>query len=161
MKSNPLSFVRSDGSIQPRPPGRPVVRITVPRDFKSDPESGRITAAWSGDSWRETWALVDTGADYNIIDEDFATRCNLTSIGTINLNSVTTSIRKPLFTMPVYLNDHDRFLLGGEFISSPLRGTQQKYDIILGMNFLERSILRLDAMKGTYTLEMIPDQLSP
>ncbi|WP_143515087.1 MULTISPECIES: retropepsin-like aspartic protease [unclassified Pseudomonas] len=143
LAGTPILFLRPDGSLVSGPMDEglvPVLRVSIRPAFlhdtmNADPTLDAITAL----------ALVDTGADYQYIDEDFAERHGFSSNQTTVVQGAThTSEQKvhpALFALADYLGHPTH---AADFTSSPLRRNGRRYDLILGMRFLSHGTLTMD-----------------
>lgn len=142
----PILFLRPDGTLSSTPMDQalvPVLRVSIRPAFlydklNSDPTLDSITVL----------ALVDTGADYQYIDVDFAERHGFASNQTTFVQGATHSseqkVHPALFALADY---HGHPTLAADFTSTPLRRNGRQFDLVLGMRFLSNGTLTMDFSK--------------
>lgn len=100
-------------------------------------------------------ALIDTGADHRVIDKSFAESLGLVSIGITSPSGVGGFVLDAKYYdlgYTVKTNGADRDLRG-YFVSVPLVETGRKYQVLLGMSFLQKGRLIMDAKEDEYLFE--------
>ncbi|MGE8461931.1 MAG: retropepsin-like aspartic protease [Pseudomonas capeferrum] len=139
----PILFLRPDDTLSTGPMDQalvPVVRISIRPaflhdKFKADPALEAIDAL----------ALIDTGADYQYIDKDFAERHGFLSERDALVQGSTNSSQQKVHPGLFKLSDYDGYpTQAADFTSAPLRENGRKYDLILGMRFLSHGSLTMD-----------------
>jgi predicted aspartyl protease len=148
----PIYFLRPDNTLSATPWDQgliPVVRVSIRPAYlhdrsSSDPSLESIDAI----------ALIDTGADYVYIDEDFATRYNFQSDSTMDVQGATgTTHQKVHPALFKLVEETNHPTMAAEFTSAPLRRNGRRYDIVLGMRLLSNGVLVMDFDSGVYRFE--------
>lgn len=143
LAGTPILFLRPDGTLASTPMDQamvPVLRVSIRPaflhdKFNADPTLDAITAL----------ALVDTGADYQYIDEDFAEHHGFKSNQTTIVQGATHSSEQKVHPALFALADYQGYpTLAADFTSSPLRRNGRQFDLILGMRFLSNGRLTMD-----------------
>ncbi|WP_223507834.1 MULTISPECIES: retropepsin-like aspartic protease [unclassified Pseudomonas] len=149
----PIYFLRPDQTLALTPLDNalvPVVQISIrpaflENKFEADPSKEAVNAL----------ALIDTGADYVYIDEDFAERNGFLSNADITVSGGTASSRQKVHPALFKLPDEVRHpTQAADFISAPLRKNGRKYDVILGMQLLSNGALIMDFGSNVFRFEL-------
>lgn len=143
LAGTPILFLRPDDTLSTGPMDQalvPVVRVSIRPaflhdKFTGDPAVGAIDAL----------ALIDTGADYQYIDKDFAERHGFLSDREAVVQGSTNSSQQKIHPGLFKLSDYAGYpTQAADFTSAPLRENGRKYDLILGMRFLSHGTLTMD-----------------
>ncbi len=139
----PILFLRPDGTLASGPRDQalvPVVRVSIRPAFLHD--------RYKGDSSLDAidvLALIDTGADYQYIDEDFAQKHGFLSDQTTMVQGATHSSEQKVHPGLFRLSDYPEYpTQATDFTSASLRKNGRQYDVILGMRFLSHGKLTMD-----------------
>ncbi|UBM27260.1 hypothetical protein K8374_10030 [Pseudomonas sp. p1(2021b)] len=141
-----IKFLNKDGSLSEAPKELdviPVIEIEVEQHT-----SGGIRAS-------KALALMDTGADHRAIDKYFAENLGFESSG------ITTSSGIGGFAKDInYYNlnyrvktNGDTKYLNGNFAAPSLTDTGRKYQVLLGMSFMQKGRLIMDSKTHEYLFE--------
>nr|WP_269803275.1 retropepsin-like aspartic protease [Pseudomonas sp. NMI542_15] len=100
-------------------------------------------------------ALIDTGADHRVIDKAFAESLELPPAGTTDTSGVGGHARDINYYQINYRVTTNGGLknLKGAFVAPSLADTGRKYQVILGMSFLQKGRLIMDAQTHDYLFE--------
>ena len=144
----PIRFLRGDDA-HTVPPGVPVVRCVI---ASKSVEDGQMTEMEFSELAKEgCWALVDTGADHSVIDDDYAARLGITSTGVATVSGVTSTSNSKRYDNAIYLLDA-KIAVRGYFVSAPLAIQNRKYQMILGMSTISTGALIMDFQNHIYEL---------
>lgn len=141
-----IKFLNDDGSLSELPQEldlRPVIEIEV----EHSTPNGLTTS--------KALALMDTGADHRVIDSAFAESLQLTPAGTTTTSGVggfVKDISHYKISYRVTTNGGVK-ALEGAFVAPSLAETGRKYQVILGMSFLQKGRLIMDAQTHDYLFE--------
>lgn len=155
MATVPIRFMRGRDDVYDIPPGRPVIRIMM---YKTKTLHGeRIKFEIGGETWRKSWALVDTGADQSIIDHAYAQKLGLSPVPgrTVRTQGVNGARIEPIYDLKILMPD-GLVDFTVEAISSPLSDHGIDTPIIFGMSLFDQGALRLDFINGIFQLEITP-----
>ena len=143
LAGTPILFLRPDDSLSTGPKDQalvPVLRVSIRPAYLHD----RLNGDPAVDAI-DALALVDTGADYQFIDEDFAKRYGFLSDREILVQGPTHSSLHKAHPALFKLSDYPGYpTQAADFTSTPLRQNGRKYDLILGMRFLSHGTLTMD-----------------
>ncbi|MCE0778939.1 retropepsin-like aspartic protease [Pseudomonas sp. NMI542_15] len=141
-----IKFLNDDGSLSELPREldlKPVIEIEV----EHSTPTGLITS--------KALALIDTGADHRVIDKAFAESLELPPAGTTDTSGVGGHARDINYYQINYRVTTNGGLknLKGAFVAPSLADTGRKYQVILGMSFLQKGRLIMDAQTHDYLFE--------
>ncbi len=140
-----VRFLNDDGSLSELPLEldlKPVIEIEIDHSTLGVPTISKALA------------LIDTGADHRVIDSGFAERLELIPAG----STVTSGISGFAEVMHYRINfriatNGGVKSLEGAFVAPSLAATGRKYQAILGMSFLQKGRLIMDAKTHDYFFE--------
>ncbi|ATP44436.1 hypothetical protein CR511_10390 [Pseudomonas putida] len=139
----PILFLRPDDTLSSGPKDQalvPVVRVSIRPAFLHDKFNGDPTV-----DAIDALALIDTGADYQYMDSDFARRHGFLSDEETLVQGATNSSQQKVHPALFKLSDYAGYpTQAADFTSAPLRENGRKYDLILGMRFLSNGTLTMD-----------------
>lgn len=100
-------------------------------------------------------ALIDTGADHRVIDKSFAESSGFVPAGTTTSSGVGGFVRDiNYYSLDYHINTNGKMHnLSGVFVAPALAETGRKYQIILGMSFLQKGRLIMDSQTNEYLFE--------
>ncbi|MCV9917816.1 aspartyl protease family protein [Pseudomonas sp. BT-42-2] len=140
-----VKFLNDDGSLSELPQEldlRPVIEIEV----EHFTPNGLTTS--------KALALMDTGADHRVIDSAFAELLQLTPAGTTTTSGVGGFVDVRHYNIGYRVKTNGAVkTLQGAFVAPPLAATGRKYQVILGMSFLQKGRLIMDAQTHDYLFE--------
>ncbi|MDE2668599.1 MAG: retropepsin-like aspartic protease [Chloroflexota bacterium] len=134
-----IGFPHQPGLLMQRGPTVPV-RVGVGCD------------AADGADASEHFALIDTGAQNNWIDDEFARAIGLMPFGYLQVSGVGGYFETETFTAHAYIPVLD-YTVTGRFIGANLLSAGQPHAVILGREFLASFTMTYDGGTGTVTLE--------
>jgi len=102
----------------------------------------------------EHFALIDTGAQNNRIDHEFARAIGLMPFGYVQVSGVGGYFDTETYTAHAYLPVLD-YTVTGRFIGANLLSAGQPRAVILGREFLASFTMTYDGGTGTVTLERL------
>lgn len=141
-----IRFLNVDGSLSELPQELDLIPV-IEIELEYSTPHGLATS--------KALALMDTGADHRAIDSSFAQSLGLRSAGittTSGVGGFATDIHYYQINYRVRTNGGVR-ALGGAFVAPHLAETGRKYQIILGMSFLQKGRLIMDAQTHEYLFE--------
>lgn len=153
LAGTPILFLRPDDTLSSGPKDQalvPVIRVSIRPAFLHDKFSGdpAVDAI-------DALALIDTGADYQYMDRDFASRHGFLSdretLVQGSTNSSQQKVHPALFKLSDYAGHPTQ---AADFTSAPLRENGRKYDLILGMRFLSHGTLTMDFGSMLFRFEL-------
>ncbi|MBF8674808.1 retroviral-like aspartic protease [Pseudomonas fulva] len=141
-----IKFLNDDGSLTELPQEldlKPVIEIEL--DY--------ITS--DGLATSKALALIDTGADHRVIDKSFAESLVLNPAGTCTTSGVGGFVKDVHYYQINYKikTNGGIKVLQGAFVAPSLAETGRKYQVILGMSFLQKGRLIMDAQTHDYFFE--------
>lgn len=141
-----IKFLNDDGSLSDAPKEldlKPVIEVEVEH----------LTP--NGLTTSKALALMDTGADHRVIDKTFAEGLELTPSGTTTTSGVGGLVKDINYYHINYKVKTNGGLkeLKGAFVAPPLAETGRKYQVILGMSFLQKGRLIMDSQSHEYLFE--------
>lgn len=155
MITEQIFFMSKSGSVHEHPSeGRftPVVPIAL-----AHTNAIRTPPIPERDFWnRINWALIDTGAEENYIDEAAAERLDIPEVAGTNVlvQGATSSRPGKVHTAPIVLMG-SRHTFYTNLTSTPLAQNGRKYSVILGMRFLKQGRLILDFGKSRFEFRQL------
>lgn len=102
----------------------------------------------------EHFAIIDTGAQNNCIDQGFARAIGLNPIGYLRISGVGGHFDTETYTAHVYVPALD-YLVAGRFIGANLLSAGQHHGLILGRDFLADFSMSYNGGSGSVTLERL------
>lgn len=151
-KGSPIFFLQPDQTLSPHPRDHsvvPVVRVSIrpallADHLTADPERKPVDAL----------ALIDTGADYLLIDQAFADQHGFQSNSATTVRSSNGSREQKKYPGLFKLSDGSHQVTHAATLTSvPLRENGHNFDVILGMQFLSNGILVMDFDSNTFRFE--------
>ena len=138
MTTTEIGFVHQPGLLMHRGP-TVAVRVGV----------GRDTADSAGSP--EHFAIIDTGAQNNCIDHEFARTIGLIPFGYLRISGVGGYFDTETYTAHVYIPSLDHTVTG-RLIGANLLSAGQPHGVILGREFLADFSMTYDGGTGSVTL---------
>ena len=146
----PIRFLRENGDVYSGPPGVPVVRCAVSSSSRTIGTT--VDMEFSDLAKQGCWALVDTGADQNVIDEVYAVSLGLKSVRQVPVYGVNGTTQQAVYQNTFCLLDTKTAVLG-EFVSAPLKAQGRNYHMILGMSSISQGSLVMDFKSNVFELD--------
>ncbi len=151
-KGSPILFLRPDQTLSPTPRDNaivPVVRVSIRPALLDDQLSADLTREPV-----DALALIDTGADYLLIDEGFAELHGFQTNETAMVKGSTHTREQQKYPALFKLSDDTHLVTrAGIFTSIPLRKNGHSFDVVLGMQLLSNGILVMDFDSNTFRFE--------
>ncbi|MCH5555698.1 aspartyl protease family protein [Pseudomonas syringae] len=146
-----IKFINKNGALSNTPVEVNLIPV-IPFSVRQQLSDGTFSNPVAG------LALVDTGADHSAIDSKFAESAGFQScalgsplgVGGIVYNA-------PCYDLRYTINTPDRpRLYDARFVGVPLRDDDQRYQVILGMSFIQRGRLIMDFEAEEFLFEFYP-----
>lgn len=141
-----IKFLNSDGTVSDTPKEIdiiPVIEIHVAQD------------AGAGGRAAKCLAIIDTGADHTCVDQDFVENLGFCPDGTASPSGTSGNV----LDAKVYPIDYDiptnsiNRQYRGRFVAMPLSRNGRKYQVLLGMSFINKGRLIMDSKDDIYFFE--------
>lgn len=144
-----IRFLNQDGSLSATPLEVDLIPVI---------EVGVSQSGSAGVRTFTALALIDTGADHRVIDKSFAEQCDFLPAGTTTSSGIGGFVRDINYYWIDYhvTTNVKTHHLSGNFVAPSLTETGRKYQLILGMSFLQKGRLIMDFRADEYFFELDP-----
>ncbi|MGE8302864.1 MAG: retropepsin-like aspartic protease [Pseudomonas kermanshahensis] len=142
-----IEFMDKQGNVKSHPPGAPVVKIVIGQVKASDPSYP------SGQNQETVYALIDTGADDVYIDEALAARLQLHRTTSREVQGATSTIQSWAHAGFFRFSGTQKNY-AADFVATPLAGNGRRYQVVFGMQLLDKGVLEMDFHRHTYRFSL-------
>lgn len=143
-----IKFLNKDGSLSDRPQELDIIPV-IECSIEQKDAQGKVSQKASA------IALIDTGCDHRALDKSFAESVEFIPAGTTSPSGIGGFVQDAKFYDLVYkikTNGSERSI-DARFVAVPLLETGRKYQVILGMTFLNYGRLIMDSQTHEYLFE--------
>ncbi|ATQ56635.1 hypothetical protein PYTT13_13090 [Paracoccus yeei] len=128
------------------------MQVILPRAIES--RGDQTVVLWDDEPWRSVWALVDTGADHNVIDKNLAQRLGWVPHGQASMTGFGHQEMVPVYDQKVFFPSC-RNLCDASFVGSSLTDIGNYMPLIIGMAVIRLGVLTMDFRAQKFELSFI------